>query len=204
MSAVYCAERMESLTMTAKRILVCITGASGAIYGVRTVRALKTLGHEVHLIVTRWGEKTLEYEAGLSVQGLSAEVDSTYSEVDLAASPASGSFHLDAVVIVPCSMKTLGAIAHGIADNLVVRAADCALKEKRRLVLVVRESPYNLIHVRNMAAVIEAGAVVLPASPAFWHRPETIEDLVDSVVERILVHVGVEPPDRTVWKGRSV
>ncbi len=182
--------------MTKKRILVCITGASGAIYGTSLIGALNSLGHEVHLIISKWGKKTLEYELGMSSESLAELVHQVYDENNLAAKPASGSFHLDAVIIAPCTMKTLAGIAHGYADNLIVRAADCALKERRKLILVPRESPLNLIHIKNMAAVTEAGGVIFPASPAFWHKPTSIEELVDSVVDRILSHVKVkETPD---------
>lgn len=184
-----------------KRILVCITGASGTIYGVNLIRQLKALGHEVHLVVTKWGEVTLKHETGLTAESLGKEVDKAYPESNLAAGPASGSFPLDAVAVVPCSMKTLAGIAHGYADNLVVRAADCALKERRKLVIVPRETPLNLIHIRNMAVVTEAGAVVMPASPAFWHRPEKIEDLVGSLVDRIMVHLGALEKPSEEWTG---
>ncbi|MFW9769289.1 MAG: UbiX family flavin prenyltransferase [Candidatus Thorarchaeota archaeon] len=186
-----------------KRLLVCLTGASGAIYGVRLLRALKENGHEVHLIVSKWGEETLKYETGLTGADLGKEVDFTYQETDLAAGPASGSFPIDAMVVVPCTMKTLAGIAHGYADNLIARAADCSLKERRKLIIVPRESPLNLIHIRNMAAVTEAGAIVIPASPAFWAKPKTIEELVDSVVERILSHIGVDQDSVAIWTGDS-
>jgi 4-hydroxy-3-polyprenylbenzoate decarboxylase len=186
-----------------KRVLVCLTGASGAIYGVRLLRALKGEGHEVHLIVSKWGEETLKYETDMSSVTLSREVDFVYGENDLTAGPASGSFPIDAVVIIPCSMKTLAGIAHGYADNLIARAADCSLKERRTLILVPRESPLNLIQIRNMAAVTEAGAIVIPASPAFWAKPQTIGELVDSVVERVLAHLGVTQDSAAKWTGES-
>ncbi len=187
--------------MNGQRFLVAITGASGAVYGVRTIRALKQLDHEVHLILSKWGAKTLQYETGITSTQLEKEVDAFYDEEDLSAGPASGSFPLSGMVIVPCSMKTLAGVANGIADNLIARAADCTLKERRHLVLVVREAPYNLIHIRNMEKVTEAGATVLPASPAFWHRPKSIEELVDSVVERILIHLGATATPTTTWEG---
>ncbi len=186
-----------------KRVLVCLTGASGAIYGVRLLRALNAEGYEVHLIVSKWGEETLKYETGMTSEELSKYADFTYSENDLAAGPASGSFPLDAMVVIPCSMKTLAGIAHGYAENLVARAADCSLKERRRLILVPRESPLNLIHIRNMAAVTEAGAIVIPSSPAFWAKPKTIEELVDSVVERVLSHLGISKDSAAKWTGES-
>ena len=189
------------MTIMKKRILVCLTGASGAIYGVRLLRALKSNGHEVHLIISKWGEETLKYETGIDSETLAKEADFVYNEHDLAAGPASGTFPLDSVVVIPCSMKTLAGIAHGYADNLISRAADCSLKERRPLILVPRESPYNLIHIRNMAAVTEAGGMIIPACPAFWAKPKTIENLVDSVVERVLEHLGVSDNTRATWTG---
>lgn len=187
--------------MNKKRVLVGITGASGAIYGVRLIRALKSAGHEVHLVVSKWGAETMRYELGMEVDSLAREVDRIYGEDELTAGPASGSFHLDAVVVIPCSMKTLASIAHGYAENLISRAADCALKERRRLILVPRETPLNLIHIRNMASVTEAGAIVIPASPAFWHRPKNIEELVDSVVDRVLSHLASRRDSAATWTG---
>ncbi|MFW9963820.1 MAG: UbiX family flavin prenyltransferase [Candidatus Sifarchaeia archaeon] len=184
-----------------KRVLVCLTGASGAIYGVRLLRALKSNDHEVHLIISKWGGETLKYETGIDKEDLNKETDFFYDENDLTAGPASGTFPIDSMVIIPCSMKTLAGIAHGYADNLIARAADCTLKERRVLILVPRESPLNLIHIRNMAAVTEAGGIVIPASPAFWAKPTTIEELVDSVVERVLTHLGISDDNRTMWTG---
>ena len=187
--------------MAKKRIFVSITGASGAIYGVKLIKALKDAGHEIHLVISRWGEKTLEYETGESKSSLEKRVYKVYEEDDLTAGPASGSFPLDAVVVVPCSMKTLAGIAHGYADNLISRAADCALKERRKLILVPRETPLNLIHIRNMERVTEAGAIIIPASPAFWHRPKTIDELVESIVDRVLSHLSSTPDSAAVWTG---
>ncbi|MFX1580200.1 MAG: UbiX family flavin prenyltransferase [Promethearchaeota archaeon] len=184
-----------------KRILVCLTGASGAIYGVRLLRALKAMNHEVHVIVSKWAEETLKYETGINAEDLKKEADFSYDEHNLAAGPASGTFPIDSMVIIPCSMKTLAGIAHGYADNLIARAADCSLKERRKLILVPRESPLNLIQIRNMATVTEAGGIVIPASPAFWTRPKTIDDLVDSVVERVATHLGVSKDSAAKWKG---
>jgi 4-hydroxy-3-polyprenylbenzoate decarboxylase len=184
-----------------KRILVCLTGASGAIYGVRLLHALKSEGHEVHLILSKWGEETLKYETGITRESLSKEADFTYDEHDLAAGPASGSFKIDAMVVIPCTMKTLAGIAHGYADNLIARAADCSLKERHKLILVPRESPLNLIQIRNMATVTEAGAIVIPASPAFWAKPKTIEELIDSVIERVLAHLEISKESAATWTG---
>lgn len=197
------AQLEEAERMNRKRVLICITGASGAVYGVRLLRAVKSIGHETHLIVSKWGGTTLEHETGIRVASLLKEADHVYDEDDLAAGPSSGSFPLDAVAIVPCSMKTLAAVAHGYADNLIVRAADCALKERRRLILVPREAPYNSIHIRNMLIASRAGAMIFPASPPFWSRPSTIEQLVDGVVDRLLVHLGLADKPSIAWKEES-
>ncbi|MFW9920411.1 MAG: UbiX family flavin prenyltransferase [Candidatus Thorarchaeota archaeon] len=189
--------------MERKRILVALTGASGAIYGVKVIRALKELGHEIHLIVSRWGEKTLQHETGLSIDQIARDVDISYEEDDLTAGPASGSFHLDSMIIAPCSMKTLAGIAHGYADNLIARAADCSLKEKRPLVLLVRETPMNLIHIKNMELVAAAGATIFPASPAFWHKPQTIDELLDALVDRLLTHLHAKDKPRIEWTGEN-
>jgi len=189
------------VTIMKKRVLVCLTGASGAIYGVRLLRALKSNNHEVHLIVSKWGEETLKYETGIDAETLTKEADFFYDEHDLAAGPASGTFSIDSMVVIPCSMKTLAGIAHGYADNLIARAADCSLKERRKLILVPRESPLNLIQIRNMGTVTEAGAIVIPASPAFWAKPKSIDELVDSVVERVLVHLDVSKETAAQWTG---
>ena len=178
-----------------------MTGASGSIYGVRLVNALKIMKVELHLIISKWGLETLEYETDESSEAISAQADFIYDENDLTAGPASGSFYLDGMVIIPCSMKTLAAIANGYADNLITRAADCSLKERRTLILVPRETPLNLIHIKNMKKVTEAGAMVFPASPAFWHKPNSIEELVDGLIDRILTHLGVQDKSDIEWTG---
>ncbi len=185
--------------MEKSRVMVCITGASGSIYGVRLLRRLKELGHETHVVITRWGAATLQHELAITVDGLRHYIDSLYDENDMSAGPASGSFPLDSMIVVPCSMKTLASVAHGLSNNLITRVADCSLKENRPLVLVPREAPYNLIHLRNMMLAARAGAVILPASPPFWSRPNTIEELVDSLVDRMLVHLRVIKSPKNVW-----
>ena len=160
-------------TMNA-RIVVGITGATGAVYGVRLLQRLRENGVETHLVVTPAGVLNAHHELGLDRKALEALADRCYSPADVGAAIASGSFVTQAMVVAPCSMKTLAAVAHGLSDNLLTRAADVTLKERRRLLLMVRETPFNLAHLRNMTAVTEMGGVNFPPLPAFYHRPQTI------------------------------
>ena len=169
------------------RFVLGVTGASGAVYATRTAMHLKRLGHAVSLIVTAPGREVVEYEGQTALFDLA---DKTFNVDDFFAECASGSADYAGMAVVPCSMGTLGRIASGTSDNLLVRSADVCLKERRPLVIVPREMPYNLIHIENMERVTRAGAVVIPASPQFYSRPATIEDLVDTVVAKILKHLG--------------
>jgi len=174
------------------RLVVAITGASGIVYGKRLLEVLKNKKIETHLIVSRAAEKVIEHELGLCKKDLEKLADHVYDVDELTAPLMSGSFKTDGMVIIPCSMKTLAGIAHGFADNLILRAADVALKEKRRLVVVPRETPLNTVHLRNMLAAAELGVFVVPAMPAFYHKPEKIGDLVDFIVGRVLDSFDVE------------
>jgi len=175
------------------RIVVGLSGASGATIGVRLLAALRRVGrHETHLVVSSSGVVTAAQELGLARGDLDAMADVVHHVRDIGASVASGSFATDGMVIAPCSMKTLAAVAHGYADNLLTRAADVSLKERRRLVLVVRETPLNLAHLRNMTLATEMGAIVMPPVPAFYAHPQTIDDVVDHTVGRILDLFGIE------------
>jgi len=178
------------------RYLVCVTGASGSVYGKRTIEALAEAGHEVHAVFSTWGASVFETETGLSLDawldGLGFPRDRLYDPADMAAPPSSGSWRLDGTVVVPCSMSSLGAIASGATTNLVHRAAVVALKEGRRLVLAPRETPLSLVDLRNMTSLAEAGAAIVPACPGFYHRPATIDELVDFVAGKILDRLGAD------------
>lgn len=168
------------------RLIVGISGASGVIYGIRLLQALKKLPVNTHLVMTRTAEVTLAHETDLKVEDVRQLADVTYRADDLAAAVSSGSFRTIGMIVVPCSMRSLGEIAHGITSNLLTRAADVVLKERRRLVLVTRETPLHAIHLRNMATLAEMGAIIAPPVPAFYNRPKTIDDIVDHTVGRIL------------------
>jgi 4-hydroxy-3-polyprenylbenzoate decarboxylase/2,5-furandicarboxylate decarboxylase 2 len=170
-----------------KRLVVAITGASGAVYGVRMLQALAALdGWQTHLVCSPSGLLTAHHELGLQRPQLEAMADVVHNVRDIGATIASGSFRCDGMVVAPCSMRTLAAIATGLADNLVTRAADVMLKERRRLVLLARETPFHLVHLRNMTTVTEMGAIVLPPVPAFYTHPRSVDDIVDHTVGRVL------------------
>jgi 4-hydroxy-3-polyprenylbenzoate decarboxylase len=174
------------------KVILAMTGASGVVYGVRLLEVLHSLGHEVHLIVTKAGRLVLKHEMGVEVHELKGRCFKIYDEEEIGAPPSSGSARFEAMVIAPCSMKTLASIANGLSNNLVTRAADVMLKERKRLILVVRETPLNKVHILNMLRINDMGGIVFPACPAFYHRPRSIEDLVNYVVGKILDLLGIE------------
>jgi len=174
------------------RLVVAVTGASGVIYGRRLLEVLREKNVETHLIVSRSAEKVAEHELGISKKDLEKLATHFYDVDDLTAPLMSGSFKTDGMVIIPCSMKTLAGIVHGFTDNLILRAADVALKEKRPLVVVPRETPLSLVHLRNMLEAAKIGVFMVPAMPAFYHRPRKIDDLVNFIVGRVLNCVGIE------------
>ena len=184
-----------------QRLVVGITGATGAAYGLRLLRRGRELGLETHLIVTPAGVLNIHHELGLDRNALEREASFAYSPADVGACVASGSFATAAMVVAPCSMKSLAAIAHGFGDNLLTRAADVTLKERRRLILMVRETPFNLAHLRNMVAVTEMGGICFPPLPAFYHRPRTIEEIVNESAERVLELAGVSGASPQSWQG---
>jgi 4-hydroxy-3-polyprenylbenzoate decarboxylase len=186
------------------KVTVGITGASGAIYGLRLLERLRSRpGMEIHLILTRSGEKTLYLETGTLAGDIKQLADFSHPLENIGASLASGSFPIDAMVIAPCSIHTMSAIAYGISSNLLIRAADVILKEKRKLILMVRETPFHLGHLRTMTLLAEMGAIIAPPIPGFYHRPESVMDLVDHSVDRVLDLMG--QPDEKVrrWEGGS-
>ncbi|OGB34637.1 MAG: 3-octaprenyl-4-hydroxybenzoate carboxy-lyase [Burkholderiales bacterium RIFCSPLOWO2_02_FULL_66_35] len=188
-----------------RRLLVAITGASGAVYGLRLLQVLGAMpGVQVHAVVSDAGWLTLRHELDLAPEALRPLVHTLHDVAHLGAGPASGSFRCDGMVVAPCSMRTLAAIAHGLSDNLITRAADVMLKERRRLVLMTRETPLHLGHLRNMTAVTEMGAIVCPPMPAVYLRPQTLDDLVDASVARVLDLLDVPHALSQRWQGMDI
>ncbi|MFZ4529080.1 MAG: UbiX family flavin prenyltransferase [Undibacterium curvum] len=185
-----------------KRLIIAITGATGAVYGVRLLQILRTLPEvETHVMVSEAGVLNIHQELDLKRKDVEALADVVHNVRDVGASIASGSFLSDGMIIAPCSMKTLAAVAHGLSDNLITRAADVVLKERRRLVLMVRETPFNLAHLRNMTAVTEMGGVIFPPLPGFYQRPQSIEEMVDHTVGRVLDMFAVDHQLTPRWAG---
>src|SRR4029434_4122845 len=183
------------------KIIVGITGATGAIYGVRLLERLREAGVETHLVISRWGARTLIHETPYSREDVEALASVSYPPGHMGAAISRGSFRTDGMIIAPCSAKTLAAIAHGYGDNLIHRAADVVLKERRRLVLAVREAPLSDIHLENMLKLSRMGVVMLPPVPAFYNHPRTIDDIVDHTVSRILDAFGLEVRGAVRWEG---
>jgi 4-hydroxy-3-polyprenylbenzoate decarboxylase len=183
-----------------RRLIVAITGASGSIYGVRLLEKLKDTDIETHLVMSRWGARTLVHETSYTPDQVQALATVTHPLTDQGASISSGSYLTMGMVVVPCSARTLAAMAHGIGDNLIHRAADVILKERRKLVLAVRESPLSEIHLENMLKLSRMGVVISPPLPAFYTRPSSLDDLVDHSVSRILDQLGIHL-DTPRWTG---
>jgi len=187
-----------------RRIIVAISGASGAVYGVRLLQVLRdTPDIESHLVVSSAGWRNVQEEHGLQRADIEALADQVHDISNIGASIASGSFQCSGMVVAPCSMRTLGAIAHGLSDNLITRAADVLLKERRRLVLMVRESPLSLIHLRNMVSATEAGAIICPPMPAFYLRPQSVDDIIGFSVARALDLLDVPHTLAARWNGQA-
>ncbi len=187
-----------------QRIIIGLTGASGAIYGIRLLEVLRSVAEvETHLIVSAAAKQTIALETSYRLRDVLAMADVVYEDRDIAAAISSGSFITSGMIIMPCSIKTLSGIANSYNDTLITRAADVVLKEKRKLILGVRETPLHLGHLRLMMNVIEIGAIIFPPMPAFYHQPETVQDIVDQTVNRILDQYGITLPQTlfTRWQG---
>ena len=185
-----------------RRLVIAITGATGAVYGVRLLQQLAAIGEvETHLVISDAANLTLHQEVGMQRRDVEALANVVHKNRDVGAAIASGSFQSDGMIVAPCSMKTLAAVALGLSDNLIARAADVVLKERRRLVLMVRETPFNLAHLRNMTAVTEMGGIIFPPLPSFYQRPQSIEEMVDFTVARVLDLFGVEHALAPRWAG---
>ncbi|MDE0812677.1 MAG: UbiX family flavin prenyltransferase [Alphaproteobacteria bacterium] len=185
-----------------KRLIVGITGATGVIFGVRLLETLVDSGIETHLVVSKWAQQTLGHETTMTMAELNGLATVNYAPGDMGAAISSGSFHTDGMVIVPCSVRSLAAVAHGMGDHLVHRAADVVLKERRKLVLVARETPLNEIHLNNMLILARMGAVILPPVPAFYNHPESLDDMVDHIVMRILDQFDMPKELMARWDGK--
>ena len=185
-----------------RRLILAVTGATGAIYSIRLLEKLRALGGvETHLIVSSAGWLSIQHELALDRPSVEHFADVVHNVRDVGATIASGSFATDGMIVAPCSMKTLASIAHGLSDNLIARAADVTLKERRRLVLLVRETPLNLAHLRNMTAVTEMGGIIFPPLPAFYDKPATIDEMVDHTVARVLDMFQLGPALTDGWPG---
>ena len=185
-----------------KRLVVAITGASGALYGVRMLETLRSIGGiETHLMISEAGVLSMHHELDMKRKDVEALADAVHNVRDVGACVASGSFQSEGMIIAPCSMNTLGSVAHGLCDNLITRAADVMLKERRRLVLMVRETPFNLAHLRNMTAVTEMGGVIFPPLPALYQRPQSVSEMVDHTVGRVLDLFAIEHALVPRWTG---
>lgn len=185
-----------------RRLIVAITGATGSIYGVRLLQVLREIKDvETHLMISDAGMLNLHQELSMKRKDVEALADVVHSVRDIGACIASGSFQSEAMIVAPCSMKTLASVAHGLSDNLIARAADVVLKERRRLILMVRETPFNLAHLRNMTAVTEMGGIIFPPLPGFYHHPQSIAEMVDHTVGRVLDLCAVPTALTPRWNG---
>lgn len=185
-----------------KRIVVAITGATGAIFGVRTLEALRQAEVETHLVLSKWGQQTVEHETGLKLAELQALASVVHGTGNMAATISSGSFRTEGMIVAPCSMRTAAAIAHGYGENLVHRAADVVLKERRRLVLVPRETPLSEVHLENLLKLARLGVRIVPPVPAFYNHPASLDDMVNHIVARVLDQFDIDASFARRWDGR--
>jgi 4-hydroxy-3-polyprenylbenzoate decarboxylase len=184
-----------------RRLVVGMTGSTGAIFGVRMLEVLKQCEIESHLVISKWAQRTIEHETRYSVEQVRELATVVHSQGDMGASISSGSFLTEGMVVIPCSMRTLAGIANGYGEHLVHRAADVVLKERRRLVLVARETPLSQVHIENMLKLSRMGVVMLPPMPAFYNHPQSVDDIVNHIVARVLDQFGIEAPFAKRWDG---
>lgn len=187
---------------TKKKTIVAITGATGVIYGVNLAQMLHSSGCEVHMVVSNWGAQTLSHEMGLTVENLKRFAFRVYNSKDMSAEISSGSYPIDNMVIAPCSMASLAAIATGVGTNLIHRAADVILKERKKLVLIPREAPLSQIHLKNMLDLTNMGVCIMPPVPAFYNHPKTVDDIVNHTLHRVLDQIGIQHPSAQRWDGK--
>lgn len=193
---------MSITTTPAGRLIVAVTGASGACYGLRLLQMLREMpGLETHLVISDAGRVALQHELEMKMEAFEALADVVHDNHDIGGAIASGSFQSCGMVIAPCSMRTLAAVAHGLSDNLIARAADVILKERRRLILLTREAPLNLAHLRNMTSVTEMGGIIYPPVPAFYLRPQIVADIVDHTIGRIIDLLQIPRTEAARWNG---
>ena len=184
-----------------RRLIIGMTGSTGSIFGVRMLEALKGGDVETHLIISKWAQRTLEHETRYTVEQVRAMASVVHSQGDMGASISSGSFKTEGMVVIPCSVRTLAGIANGYGEHLVHRAADVVLKERRRMVLVVRETPFSEVHLENMLKLARMGATILPPVPAFYNHPQSVDDIVDHIVARVLDQFDIAAPFAKRWDG---
>jgi 4-hydroxy-3-polyprenylbenzoate decarboxylase len=184
-----------------KKIIVGISGASGAIYGIRTLEVLRQIGIESHAVISNAAAQTIHYETNYSVEGVLKLATYTYKQKEIGAAIASGSFKVDGMIIAPCSVKTLSSIANSFNDQLITRAADVQLKERRKLVLLVRETPFNLSHIQHMSLITQMGGVILPPVPSFYHKPNTIDDIINQTIGKALDQFDIDGNLFERWSG---
>ena len=185
-----------------RRLIIGMTGSTGAIFGIRLLEALKNSAIETHLIISKWAQRTIEHETPYKVEDVRALASVVHSQGDMGASLSSGSFLTEGMVVAPCSVRTLAGIANGYGEHLVHRAADVVLKERRRLILLVRETPLSEVHLENMLKLARMGVLIVPPVPAFYNHPQTVDDVVNHIVARVLDQLGVDAPFAKRWDGR--
>src|SRR5438105_5011000 len=184
-----------------RRLIIGMTGSTGAIFGIRFLEALKGADVESHLIISKWAQRTIEHETNYTIEQVRSLASVVHSQGDMGATISSGSFLTEGMVVIPCSVRTLASIANGYGEHLVHRAADVILKERRRLVLLVRETPLSEVHLENMLKLARMGVVMLPPMPAFYNHPQSVDDVVNHIVMRVLDQVGIRAPNEKRWDG---